>query len=140
MNRNPFCAMACGALALLTLAGCQRPFERVSTSDPENIARNVSADTPAARAPASPNAPPPVRPSTPSRETISDAVIAAKIGAELMADEGMRGADVSVNAEHGVVVLAGNVKSYEQAGIASAYAQREDGVMRVDNQLTLAPR
>jgi osmotically-inducible protein OsmY len=57
-----------------------------------------------------------------------------------MADEAMRGADVSVNAEHGVVVLAGNVRSYEQAGIASAYAQREDGVMRVDNQLTLAPR
>jgi osmotically-inducible protein OsmY len=138
MNRNPFGAMACGALALLALAGCQRPFERVSTSQPENIARNVS-DPPAARAP-SPNAAPPVRPSAPSRDAISDTVIAAKIGAELMADEGMRGADVSVNAEHGVVVLAGNVKSYEQAGIASAYAQREDGVMRVDNQLTLAPR
>jgi osmotically-inducible protein OsmY len=132
--------MACSALALLALAACQRPYERVSTSQPENIARNVSADPPAAGAPDSPSAAPPARPSTPSRGAIPDALIAAKIGAELMADEAMRGADVSVNAEHGVVVLAGNVRSYEQAGIASAYAQREDGVMRVDNQLTLAPR
>jgi osmotically-inducible protein OsmY len=50
----------------------------------------------------------------------------------------MAGADVSVNVEHGVVILTGTVKSYEQAGVASAYAQRQDGVMRVDSQVGLA--
>jgi len=83
---------------------------------------------------------PPVRPSLPSSEAISDAMIVAKIRAALLADPAMSGADVSVNAEHGVIVLTGTVKSYEQAGIASAYAQRQEGAMRIDNQLSLAPQ
>jgi osmotically-inducible protein OsmY len=51
----------------------------------------------------------------------------------------MSGADVSVNTDHGVVTLTGNVKSQEQTAIASAHAQRQDGVMRVDNHLTTTP-
>ena len=134
MSRKPFLPVACAALAC-ALAGCQRPYERVTAPAPENLARNVSA-APAAQAPLPAE---PTRPAAPP-EVISDTIIAARIGAALAADEGMRGADVSVNVEHGVVVLVGNVKSYDQAGIASAYAQRQDGVMRVDNQLTLVPR
>jgi osmotically-inducible protein OsmY len=130
--------MACVALACVGLAGCQRPFEHVTAPAAENLSRNVSATPPAAES-ALPAAPPPVRP-PPAPEVITDTLIAARVGAALMADEAMRGADVSVNVEHGVVILAGNVKSYDQAGIASAYAQRQDGVMRVDNQLTLVPR
>lgn len=130
--------MACVALACVALAGCQRPYERVTAPAAENLARNVSAAPPAAEAPLPAN-PPPVRPAI-APEVVSDTLIGARIGAALAADEGMRGADVSVNVEHGVVVLAGNIKSYEQAGIASAYAQRQDGVMRVDNQLSLVPR
>jgi len=34
-----------------------------------------------------------------------------------------------------VVVLSGTVKSHEQTGVASAHAQRQDGVLRVDNHL-----
>ena len=130
--------MACVALACVGAAGCQRPLEHVTAPAAENLSRNVSATPPAAETPL-PAAPAPVRPPR-APEVITDALIAARVGAALMADEGMRGADVSVNVEHGVVILAGNVKSYDQAGIASAYAQRQDGVMRVDNQLTLVPR
>ena len=39
--------------------------------------------------------------------------------------------------EQGVVTLVGTVKSHEQTGIASAHAQRQDGVVRVDSDLTL---
>ena len=39
-----------------------------------------------------------------------------------------------------VLTLAGLVKSPEQTAIASAYAQRQDGVMRVDNHLSPAPQ
>jgi len=130
--------MACVALACAALPGCQRPYERVTAPASENLARNVSVTPPAAEAP-SPAPVAPVRPA-PAPEVISDTLIAARVGAALMADEAMRGSDVSVNVEHGVVMLVGNVKSYDQAGIASAYAQRQDGVMRVDNQLTLVPR
>ena len=126
--------------AAAVLAACERPYERVIPPAAENLSRNAApgarADAPRAVEEAVP-APPP-RAAMPSPEAISDAFIAGKVRAALLADAGMSGADVSVNVEHGVVVLAGNVKSYEQAGIASAYAQRQDGVMRVDNQLTLA--
>ena len=138
MTRNSLAATACAGLVGVVLAGCQRPYEQVSTTAPENLSRNVSAPV-EARAAKEPQAAPP-RAAIPSAEALSDGVITAKIRASLLADDAMRGADVSVNTEHGVVILAGNVKSYEQVGIASAYAQRQDGVMRVDNQLTLAPQ
>lgn len=73
-----------------------------------------------------------------SSEAIADTVITARILAAVFGDPGMAGADVSVNTDRGVVVLAGSVKSHEQIGIASAHAQRQEGVMRVDNQLTPA--
>ena len=49
----------------------------------------------------------------------------------------MVGADVSVMASQGVVSLTGSVRSQEQVAIAAAHAQREDGVMRIDNHLAL---
>jgi len=52
----------------------------------------------------------------------------------------MTGSDVSVNTDHGVVMLTGSVKSQEQSAIASAHAQRQDGVMRVDTHLATAPQ
>ena len=130
---------ALGALA----AGCQRPAGQVTSSTPENYSRNVSpAPQPANELPRDADAAArvPEAPALPSREAISDTMITARIKAALLTDPGMAGADVSVNTEHGVVILAGSVKSYEQTGIASAHAQRQDGVMRIDNQLTLAPQ
>lgn len=139
MSRFLFATMACVMLAILALGGCNRPLDRASAPAEENLARRASASPPP---PATPD-PKPERAAPPPRglpapETFSDAMITAKIRASLASDAGMNGADVSVNADHGVVILAGTVKSYEQVGIASAYAQRQDGVMRVDNQLTLA--
>ena len=131
--------VALGALA----AACERPIGPVTSSTPENYSRNpapalqtaneLPRDSDAA-------ARTPETPALPSREAISDTMITARIKAALLTDPGMAGADVSVNTEHGVVILAGNVKSHEQTGIASAHAQGQDGVMRIDNQLTLAPQ
>jgi hyperosmotically inducible protein len=137
MTRKPCATVACAALVALAIAGCQRPYERVSTSAPENLARNVSAAE--NRKAAEAQAMPPPRTAIPPAGAISDAMITSKVRAALLADDAMRGADVSINTQHGVVVLSGNVKSYEQVGIASAHAQKPDGVLRVDNQLTFVP-
>ena len=75
-----------------------------------------------------------------SADAISDTMISARIKAELLGDPGMTGSDVSVNTDHGVVTLTGSVKSQEQTAIASAHAQRQDGVMRVDTHLAMAPQ
>jgi hyperosmotically inducible protein len=68
---------------------------------------------------------------------MDDGVISARIRAALLLDPAMGGADVSVNTDHGVVNLTGVVASREQAAIASAHAQAEDGVTRVDDHLTV---
>ena len=129
--------------AIAALVGaCERPYQRVNAPGGENLARNVPPPREAAAVAHESDAQlagtVPARSSLPTSETLTDAVIGAKIRAALLADPAMAGADVSVNVEHGVVVLTGNVKSYEQAGVASAYAQRQDGVMRVDSQVGLA--
>ena len=49
----------------------------------------------------------------------------------------IRVSDVSVNTDHGVVNIAGIVRSTEQLAIASAHAQGEDGVMRIESHLTV---
>jgi len=54
-----------------------------------------------------------------------------------MGDPGLRGSDVSVNTSHGVVSLTVQVKTREQAAIAAAHAEGEDGVMRVENTLVV---
>jgi len=131
-------AFLTGLAATATLVvGCVRPYEHVNATGAEKLSSKVSPAAAAAPREAQSTTPASQRTAMPAPETLTDTFIAAKIRAALLADAGMSGSDVSVNVEHGVVVLSGNVKSYEQAGIASAYAQRQDGVMRVDNQLAL---
>ncbi|MGZ5593552.1 MAG: BON domain-containing protein [Usitatibacter sp.] len=90
-----------------------------------------------------PAAPPAEGPATtdpsplPSRESVSDAMISAYVKAGLLSDPAMKGADVSVNTDHGVVNLTGTVKSREQAAIAAIHAQRPDGVMRIESHLAV---
>jgi hypothetical protein len=66
-----------------------------------------------------------------------DASTDAAIVSAIRADPGMAGSDVSVNTENGVVSLTGLVRNREQSAIASAYANRQLGVIRVDNALTI---
>jgi hypothetical protein len=129
-------------LAALTLAlattGCDRgpdaePREPSTTSRAGTESRQAAV-TPA---PAATGAPGTLAPASPQRDTLSDTVITGKIKAAILTDPGMTGADVSVNTDKGVVALAGSVKSQEQIAIASAHAQRQDGVMRVDNHLAM---
>jgi hypothetical protein len=104
-------------------------------TDTGNGASNAPPAAPAATAaPATPAAAP--APASPPRDAIDDSVITAKIKAAILSDPAMTGSDVSVNTDRGVVSLSGNVKSQEQIAMASAHAQRQDGVMRVDTQLS----
>ena len=137
-----------GAVAVIA---CDRPSTRAQSEDAtrkaaaEDFARNASpvprdpakggmAAAPAAGSAAQASA----RPSPmPPPEAVTDTVITARITTALKSDPEMAGADVTVNTDRGVVSLAGTVKSYEQVGVASAHAQRQDGVVRVDNELSV---
>src|SRR5512140_1257653 len=139
--RNPYLLpFALAAFAItVTVVACERPGTRAAIPTPETYAQGSAPaaqrgdfDNTAAGASTSAR--------YASRDSISDTVISGKIKAGILTDPGMGGADVSVNTDHGVVTLTGNVKSQEQTAIASAHAQRQDGVMRVDNHLSLNPQ
>lgn len=146
--RNPFTNLlpmvAAAVLTATAIVACDRPASR-SASSAERFARTGDGGAGAARAPAQPQpqaaspGPASATPIVPS-EALSDTVITGKIKTALLADPAMGGAEVSVNTDRGVVVLAGVVKSQEQTAIASAHAQRQDGVLRVDNHLTTKPQ
>ena len=141
MRKNPrLLSFALGALLVASSrVACERPDSRDSTSastDSGNTSAPMNVPMPRAETAPVPAVSVPV----PPREALADTVITARIKAALLTDPAMQGADVSVNTDRGVVVLAGLVKSPEQTAIASAYAQRQDGVMRVDNHLAPAPQ
>ena len=135
----PFVAGA--IVAGSVLVACDRPVSQADAgadndraSPPAAAPMNVPAPkaAPAPQVHAAAPLPPP--------EALADTAITSRIQAEILKDPAMRGADVSVNTDRGVVVLAGLVKTPEQTAIASAHADKQDGVMRVDNQLALAPQ
>ncbi len=66
-----------------------------------------------------------------------DQAIASAARDRLAGDPRLRGADVSVNVHEGVVSLTGSVRSQEQAAAAVTLAGRADGVMRVDDHLSV---
>ena len=121
--------------AICLLAACGRVSEEARLPAPATLER---AQSDVAAAPQQQQQPAPARaPSAPmpSPEALTDSAITNRILAALQGDPAMRGADVSINTDKGVVVLSGTVKSHEQTGVASAHAQSQDGVLRVDNHL-----
>ena len=130
--RTPRCFLIA---AVCVLAACGRPDPQASAA--AGAALESAASKPAARpVPAREAAPAaPERVVMPAPEALTDSAITGRIDKALRADPAMAGADVSINTDRGVVVLSGTVKSHEQTGVASAHAQRQDGVLRVDNHL-----
>ena len=68
---------------------------------------------------------------------MAETATTGKIKAALAADSGLRDSDISVSTQDGVVTLDGSVKSQEQAAIAMQLAQRQEGVARVENKLSV---
>ena len=133
----PFIAGA--IVAGSVLVACDRPVPEADAGARNDAAApraaapmDVRSQKPPAAAPVHEAAP------LPPPEALADTAITSRIKAEILGDPAMRGADVSVNTDRGVVVLAGLVKTPEQTAIASSHADRQDGVMRVDNQLAIA--
>jgi hypothetical protein len=129
------------AAATLMLAACERQYVPESLSQATSYPSPPDAALPASPQPVEAPAPAPGDARMLSQpEMLTDAAITGNIEASLATDPDMGGADVSVNTDKGVVHLTGTVQSQEQAAIASAHAQREDGVMRIDNSLAVGAR
>jgi hyperosmotically inducible protein len=143
---NPFVPLFTAALvATAMLAACERPGSRANNLAMSDVtARSApgrgAPDAFPATTPPAQDAPQALPPAALSSDVLSDSAINGKIKASIQGDPGMAGADVSVHTDRGVVNLTGTVKSQEQTAIASAHAQRQDGVMRIDNHLAMPPQ
>lgn len=68
---------------------------------------------------------------------MSETVTTGKIKAAIAADSAMKDSDISVTTNNGVVTLSGTVKSQDQVSIATNLAQRQEGVQRVESNITV---
>ena len=137
------------ALASLAIAGCDRPGTKSSTatmpgtSTTTTVMTNSSRSAPTTADTSSPNTPATTAStSTPatgasSANVVTDTIVTGKVKTAITADSGMKDSDISVKTENGLVTLTGTVKSQDQVTLASALAQRQEGVSRVENQVTV---
>lgn len=141
----PSWRIAAALAATMVLAACSRPdgtspYTLADAATRERTGTRATDAYPSSTPPPAETASPAPRADPLSREALSDSMITARVKTAIVSDPGMAGADVSVNTDSGVVRLTGTVKSQEQAAIASAHAQHNDGVMRIDNHLSPSPQ
>jgi hyperosmotically inducible periplasmic protein len=74
------------------------------------------------------------------KQTFSDSAITAKIKAKMGEHRMASFTDVSVTTNNGVVTLTGSVPSEQARAEALQAARSADGVTRVENDLTIAPK
>jgi hyperosmotically inducible protein len=74
---------------------------------------------------------------SPSKGGMSDAAITSRVKADLMLEGRLGNADVAVTTHHGVVTLSGTVPSDAARERAIQAAREENGVVRVDDKLTI---
>ena len=71
-------------------------------------------------------------------QTLDDATITASVKAKLLDDARTKGFDINVDTRNGVVTLKGGADSLSAKTSAGDIATMTDGVVSVDNQLTVA--
>jgi hyperosmotically inducible periplasmic protein len=70
-------------------------------------------------------------------EYLDDASITAKVKASFAGDKGVKGRDVSVRTDHGVVDLTGTVNNKDESDRATALATKVKSVQAVHNNLKI---
>ncbi|HUP28802.1 MAG TPA: BON domain-containing protein, partial [Usitatibacter sp.] len=60
-----------------------------------------------------------------------------KIKTAIAADDMLKGSDISVTTANGVVTLTGTAKTQDQVSVATGIAQKQEGVTRVDANVTV---
>lgn len=70
-------------------------------------------------------------------QAIDDTAITTSVKSKYLADDTLKGLDISVATEHGVVTLTGTVQSDSAKDLATKIAQGVNGVASVNNQLAV---
>ncbi|NDP47565.1 MAG: BON domain-containing protein [Sulfuriferula multivorans] len=70
-------------------------------------------------------------------QAIDDAAITTSVKSKYLADDLLKGLDISVETDHGVVMLTGAVQNDSARERATQIAQGTDGVVSVNNSLSV---
>jgi len=108
---------AASALLILTLSACSR--------QPESLPRSGAVQ------------PAPAAATTPAAGPRSDTLITADVKTSLLADDSVKGLDISVTTDGGEVRLSGTVDNQAQRDQALVLTRRIDGVRQVRDETTL---
>lgn len=73
-------------------------------------------------------------------QKVDDSVVTTKVKTALLADPDVKGTVVNVETVNGTVQLSGFVDSPAQISRAVDIAKRVDGVIRVENKLSVTPK
>jgi hyperosmotically inducible protein len=74
-----------------------------------------------------------------AKAAVNDTAITTKLKASFLSDETLRHGKISVTTNNGLVILSGTVPSEAARQRAVTVARNQDGVLRVDDKLTVAP-
>lgn len=72
-------------------------------------------------------------------QAIDDAKITTVVKSKYLADDTLKGLEISVDTEQGVVTLTGKVQNDSAKDLANQIASGVEGVVSVNNQLTVGP-
>ena len=107
-----------------------------TTTTTTTTSASTTPDTASANV-ASPAAPADKTGNTNATGAVNETVTTGKIKAAIAADSSMKDSDISVSTNNGVVTLTGTVKSQDQVSIATNLAQRQEGVQRVESNISV---
>lgn len=133
ISRNGIAAITLVSSLALLAAGCDRPLEGQDRTAGETIDQ-TTAD---ARNQAERMGNVVESNTTQAKQTIDDAAITASVKSKYLVDDTLKGLQISVDTEQGVVMLTGLVQDEAAKELATQIAQGVEGVVRVDNQLTI---
>ena len=127
------------ALALTALAACNRaetPMDAPSPPPPPPASSAPAEPPPPAAVPPAPAPAPGAAPTT-MGEKVDDTMITTKVKAALLADDAVKGMDISVKTVGGEVQLTGVVDNKAQMDRAVEVAKGIEGAQRVQNGMTV---
>lgn len=135
------------ASGLVVLAGCDRS-EQATPADRAAVEAERAEDRAEDRAEAAEDRAEAAGPSLGERtegaasqagQAIDDAKITTVVKGKYLADDTLKGLDISVDTEQGVVTLTGKVQNDSAKELATSIASGVEGVVSVNNQLTVGP-
>lgn len=133
--KNPSAIVAITLVSGLTLlaAGCDRNKEPAATTAGEKYDNAVTD----AKQEASELGDTLERKAGQAGQAIDDTAITTAVKGKYFADDTLKGMDISVETDHGVVTLTGLVQSEAAREQATQIARSVDGVVSVNNSLTV---